>query len=816
MAMTAEGNGPDLDDVAREALLSWSDRTGARLELEAEFNSGMTDASVYRATVEIPGDGFRAVVVKRCRPRGDGVFESERLVRARAANRAFAAAHLAEQAYDPIALPDGGTILLQQVAGDDLRDNRTLAQALSEPGGWQRWTDKVQTLAGQLLTEWNAGVPTPVRTDAKSLLRSMLGDFRLSDRGAIPAWLGQRAPEALETGNSWLNLADERGPQANPWSLASSRNDFGEPVEIRNWSGLTHGDLHPGNIIVPRRAQRTDSFWLIDLSRFASDSPLARDQVYLCLTALGPRVATCGLDAQAELIDLVIDPQGVEPLKLEPEVATFVRKMRSAGDSWLAGRGVMSYWHDLILLALCAEGLILASRRSTPPALQTWYFRVACRAATALLAEHYRPATRSSVAPAAIIERVGSAAAPPLLAGPRLLREAERLARQIPSEVQRGSALAEVAKAVATTQPDDAERIADSTGTDFVARAAALTGIASVLVQGDATRANRLLAQAARAARHIADGREQAIALVRAATVLAELDPTGAERMVALATEPFAGRGSALANLVAVLAVTDRAAALRVAEKAAAGADAGEKTVVAEAVAGLAPERAERLLQDSWRIARSDYVNWNGDIDYTDIDGPPMWLLGRVAAAAIRILGLRKARPYLTEAERAVRACRCDDCAARALELLAEARAEADPESAIQVFADDPYRSLWSDLLAAVPSPRLLGAMSRFQPGHAEMLARSLPDAARQGESLLAITVASTTNDVGYAQTIAESIEDSRSRALALAAVAEVVSDHDRAAGLLTEAESAARLLADPTRVGVLLRIARAWQRFDG
>ncbi|MCZ7374032.1 hypothetical protein [Micromonospora sp. WMMC250] len=404
MAMPATEDGPTFDTRAADAVRAWSSRTGATLIPLAELSGG-TDARVYIAALDRPSDGYHEVIAKRCFPRKDGQFESERLVKARSSNRDFAAEHIAELAADPLAVGDGGTLLLQRIAGDaevgeGYPEVQTLANALSDPSDWQRWPGNIEALAGSLLGAWNRDVERPTPIDAKTLIRSILGDYRLGPDGPIVAMVRDQQPEALNLAQEWLSVEGERAPQANPWALCSAASQFGAATVLQNWAGRIHGDPHPGNIMVPVNPGLRGKFWLIDLSRFRDDHPLPLDQTYLCLTILADRLKNADADEQAELVDLLVDPDAA-PRVLAPDVTEIVSAFRRAARHRFRGRGISGAWENLNRLTLCVNGLILASRTSTPAYLRKWYWRLACRAAGELMAGSGRgrfPFPRTSLA----------------------------------------------------------------------------------------------------------------------------------------------------------------------------------------------------------------------------------------------------------------------------------------------------------------------------------------------------------------------------------------------------------------------------------
>ena len=145
----------------------------------------------------------------------------------------------------------------------------------------------------------------------------------------------------------------------------------------------------------------------------------------------------------------------------------------------------------------------------------------------------------------------------------RLIGDAERIAQSITSERSKASALAQVAGALAATDPDratqltaDAERIAQSI-TSVTSKELALTEVAKALAATDPDRAERI-AQPAVSSR-------SAAALVRVAKALAANDPDRAE-LIAQSIIDGRSRASALVRVAGALAATDPDRAERIAQ----------------------------------------------------------------------------------------------------------------------------------------------------------------------------------------------------------------------------------------------------------
>jgi len=109
---------------------------------------------------------------------------------------------------------------------------------------------------------------------------------------------------------------------------------------------------------------------------------------------------------------------------------------------------------------------------------------------------------------------------------------AVRIASSLSDESQEASALSEVARALAATDPDRAVRIASSLiGKGW--KASALSGVAQALAATDPDRAARLFADAERIASSLPNGSQKASALSEVAQALAATDPDRAARLFA-------------------------------------------------------------------------------------------------------------------------------------------------------------------------------------------------------------------------------------------------------------------------------------------
>jgi CHAT domain len=246
-------------------------------------------------------------------------------------------------------------------------------------------------------------------------------------------------------------------------------------------------------------------------------------------------------------------------------------------------------------------------------------------------------------------------------------------------------ALASIARALAATDPDRAERIAQSIGPKFfkfydgkVFKATVLADMARALAATDPARAHRLCAKAERIITWSGmDQSSKSGALARIAWALAATNPARAE-VIALGIADKSSKATALAHIARAVAATDpdRAASLGANAERIAQSIAGlpsqhitEKFSMAAALADIArvlaatdPDRAER-------IARSITVEF------------PM-------ARALADIARALAATDPDRAERIARSITVEYSKATALAHIAKAVAATDPDRAVALGAD--------------------------------------------------------------------------------------------------------------------------------
>jgi hypothetical protein len=209
---------------------------------------------------------------------------------------------------------------------------------------------------------------------------------RLDADAPLGDWVRDRlGPQA--SSHAWFSPGRDEPPLPNPVFLADGC-DLGRYKVRFAARGRAHGDLHPGNIMVPVGAGDPETgFTLIDLSRFSEQALLARDPVHLLLCLIADAFLTHMSDAaRDELITGLVGPGCAGPL-IPQGLAELVETVREAMLGWGAGRHLETDWHHQWYLALHACALMFTARERFPDRDRWWFFRLAARACWAYLDE---------------------------------------------------------------------------------------------------------------------------------------------------------------------------------------------------------------------------------------------------------------------------------------------------------------------------------------------------------------------------------------------------------------------------------------------
>ncbi|MEU9477496.1 hypothetical protein [Streptomyces sp. NPDC048191] len=371
-----------------QALLDWAELNAQTVHLIQPSwlppGKGHTGAVLAALALAPPP----RIAVLKVLPEGPHRTEPARHARAlRASPRAFAADHLVEQVFGPFPLKSGGALMFQSVAGDGLRDALPLGALEGET-----FTRTCAHVVRGLLTEWNTTEVTPRRMPASAFVRGeadpeggALRSLRAARRDAGPA--GSAEP--------WFDAGGRRLP--NPFLLVFGGHPELPDPEVPVLTGLTHGDLHVDNVIVPvrRGAPLEQAYRLIDLGSFRADGALTCDIVMLLLSALAPFVAGA-LPARQEqaLLDYVVAPRHEHADRLPAEVVRRVDCVRDTADEVMARW--REPWTDQYLLSVVAGALTCTTFSGLGARARNWYLLLAAHAYEAVLEP--RPATPATPA----------------------------------------------------------------------------------------------------------------------------------------------------------------------------------------------------------------------------------------------------------------------------------------------------------------------------------------------------------------------------------------------------------------------------------
>jgi serine/threonine-protein kinase len=321
----------------------------------------------------------------------------------------------------------------------------------------------------------------------------------------------------------------------------------------------------------------------------------------------------------------------------------------------------------------------------------------------------------------------------------RLITDAERIARSITSESSKAKVLAEVAAALAATDPDRAERIARSI-TSESPKAKVLAEVAAASAATDPDRAARLMADADHIARSITDKSEKATALAEVAAALAATDPDRAERIARSITNEYF-KAKVLAEVAAALAATDPDRAEHTARSIVGEPyEVSALAILAKALAATDRPRAHlpgNPMMRVWRVRAivaaiiivvfSILVSWQlgltvaiisviADVIYRSRKG----YSGRGTA---RLTGAKRAARLIDDAERNAQSITNKYWKASALAEVVAALAVTDPDRAERIA-----RSITSESSKANALAEVAAALAVTDPDRAERIARSITD----------------------------------------------------------------------------------------
>ncbi|MEV4515773.1 hypothetical protein AB0K00_43320 [Dactylosporangium sp. NPDC049525] len=378
-------------------LALWQQSTNRKVESigRSALSGGLSGAILVPVRVRDRGQ-VRNAILKYCPADADGPNrEPGAHDRALAVSpEPFRSDHLVELLFDPIVLQNGGSLMFQRIASGSLDDHTTLRAwgAAPELGAACR------AVVASVLGGWNAPGPH-AQVDVTSVkpgehLERLLG-YRLRPTHRLQQWL-EREPAIWAA--KGLRLAHPKIDEAlvNPIAVLHS-HPMVEHLRVPLTTGLTHGDLHVDNVIVPQSstAGGVEAFRLIDLTTFESDGPLARDPLHLLLSVVNLYLPTLTPPVRRKLIDALVD--GEPSVGVPPVLLGAIDGVRRGGLDWYGPDDRGDDWRVERLLALTACALMFVPRDHGSDAdAPWWYFKLAACAITRYLADPASPPTRSA------------------------------------------------------------------------------------------------------------------------------------------------------------------------------------------------------------------------------------------------------------------------------------------------------------------------------------------------------------------------------------------------------------------------------------
>lgn len=394
------GNDPDelralLGEPVAMALRAWAQplRQLVGLPLRPWSASGYTGAVVTAIVLrQQRGDqawGEQKLIIKVV-PAGQE-WETGLHQEAWRQNRSFAERHLVRQPYHPVPVGDGRVILFQEIAGDQFDCRPVDKVGAEQQAVWYAATARL------VLTDWNGDRWPEHPTSTRAMVDDYLRHELRRPIGKIERWADEN--DLARPGAQWVAAPAADGGDRLPNPIAMVRSGLSaRRVVVEYLYGLSHGDLHGGNILVPYRERPAppdpEEIKIVDLAGFDPAAPLTRDLVALSLSAAAAEVeATSGVSEGEALLRLLLDGTG-QPGSASLGPGRSVRAiLRAAGRP---GHSALE-WRIQYLLSLQAGALAHASYKNHSDAARCWFFRLAARAA----AEFLRLVAEQALAPAA-------------------------------------------------------------------------------------------------------------------------------------------------------------------------------------------------------------------------------------------------------------------------------------------------------------------------------------------------------------------------------------------------------------------------------
>ncbi|MEU6783069.1 hypothetical protein ABZ912_28065 [Nonomuraea angiospora] len=364
-----------LGEPAAQALDAWG-ATGnyeISVNLPLWMKSGHTESRLLALIIKTPPDSDERtskVIAKVCPP-GPASREPSQHRRAwETSPIAFRRDHLVRlKPHSPAIGDTGGYVLLQEVAGGSFASTCQMAE-LESP---QEIIAAFDAVLQGLICKWNRKRPDPYsHINSSEFLRSELRE-KFQPPGKLHTWAQENG--LLRPDRRWIMFADERNARLLPNPLAMATGDIVARQNIQHLRGLTHGDLHTGNVLLQRTRQGEllpQHFRFVDLTTFDISAPLTRDPAMLLLSIVARRIPQ-DARAEEELLDQIVRGEGRHDL-----FTPLTRIIRDA-DGKLITDDFRDDWNNQLPLSLQAAALLHCTFKNLDERTRWWFFRLAAR-----------------------------------------------------------------------------------------------------------------------------------------------------------------------------------------------------------------------------------------------------------------------------------------------------------------------------------------------------------------------------------------------------------------------------------------------------
>ena len=305
-------------------------------------------ALVYLEACDGKSDSWR-LVLKLCPPGDSTGYEPANSTKAWRTAKKFEP-HLLEPFDDLPVFDTGWWLMFQRVAKGGMRGVGPLSRVPDA-----QIAAAYTAVVRPLLAEW-AGWSHKPSMEVSEFLTRQLGP-RIEPGGGVHTW-ARYQPKLLADPAPVIEIAGDRLP--NPFALVRSPSPH--TVRLQQvFVGKAHGDLHPGNILLPLDPPRARGFVLVDLARYRNNAPLAQDPAQLLLCLVGQRFLS-GTSPQREALSFVLAGPNESGGTLVPDAAATLIKHFWKLSALRSTEGQSDEWHEQCCLSVVACALMFLDR----------------------------------------------------------------------------------------------------------------------------------------------------------------------------------------------------------------------------------------------------------------------------------------------------------------------------------------------------------------------------------------------------------------------------------------------------------------------